>query len=141
MARTRSALRKLADIRVREANALLDAKCWDGAYYLAGYAVELGLKACIVARVDLEEKLFEDKDFAKNCWTHNLRSLRRLADLEDVWKADAPDGSSLAANWDEAKEWSEESRYERNSKADAQALYEAVAHPTHGVLSWIKRYW
>ncbi len=31
---------------MRDAEVLLDAGQWSGAYYLAGYAVECGLKAC-----------------------------------------------------------------------------------------------
>ena len=38
----------MADQRLVEAKALLDQGMWDGAYYLAGYAVELALKACII---------------------------------------------------------------------------------------------
>src|SRR3712207_6924003 len=34
-------------LRLAEARALLDAGFPDGAYYLAGYGVECGLKACI----------------------------------------------------------------------------------------------
>ncbi|MBX9578776.1 MAG: hypothetical protein K2X87_00565 [Gemmataceae bacterium] len=141
MARNRQHFRDLADVRVAEAGALIAAGRWDGAYYLAGYAIELALKACILARIDLGEKLFEDKDFAKDCYTHNFRTLRRLADLDKEWVIDAPDGSVLATNWDKVKEWSEQKRYARNSKADAQALYEAITDPAHGVLTWIKRYW
>ncbi len=40
-------LQQLARARLREAEALLNAGEWSGAYYLAGYAVECGLKACI----------------------------------------------------------------------------------------------
>ena len=36
--------RKLAEIRLSEAQALLDNRKFDGAFYLAGYAVECGLK-------------------------------------------------------------------------------------------------
>jgi hypothetical protein len=44
----RAEFQKLADLRAREAGVLLAARCYDGAYYLAGYAVECALKACIV---------------------------------------------------------------------------------------------
>ena len=37
-------------LRLREAKLLLDAKDWDGAYYLAGYAVEFALKIRIIAQ-------------------------------------------------------------------------------------------
>jgi len=43
----RTQLQQLAEERVRDAEALLKAGQWSGAYYLAGFAVEFGLKACI----------------------------------------------------------------------------------------------
>ena len=43
----RGDLQLLANIRLDEAKALLAASLPAGAYYLAGYAVECGLKACI----------------------------------------------------------------------------------------------
>ena len=44
---TRADFQQLADLRLKEAKALLDVGMWDGAYYLAGYAVEVALKARI----------------------------------------------------------------------------------------------
>jgi HEPN domain-containing protein len=43
----RGELRQLAETRLAEAQILLRAGMWSGAYYLVGYAVECGLKACI----------------------------------------------------------------------------------------------
>jgi HEPN domain-containing protein len=43
----RSDFHRLTEIRIKEAKVLLDRKCYEGAYYLAGYAVECALKACI----------------------------------------------------------------------------------------------
>ncbi len=45
-------LRQLAEDRLRDAAALLAAGQFSGAYYLAGYAVECGLKACILAHIE-----------------------------------------------------------------------------------------
>ena len=42
---------QLAERWLVDAKALLDAHRWSAAYYLAGYAVECGLKACVLARV------------------------------------------------------------------------------------------
>ena len=42
----RSDLQVLAEARVVDAEALLEAGRWAAAYYLLGYAVECGLKAC-----------------------------------------------------------------------------------------------
>ena len=44
----RRSFQQLADLRLREADALLQVKEWSGAYYLAGYAIECGLKARVV---------------------------------------------------------------------------------------------
>ena len=46
----RRELQRLANERLREARALMDAGLWSGSYYLTGYAVELGLKACAVTQ-------------------------------------------------------------------------------------------
>jgi HEPN domain-containing protein len=46
----RADFHKLAEIRIKEARVLLDRKCYAGAYYLAGYAVECALKACIARK-------------------------------------------------------------------------------------------
>ncbi|MSU78452.1 MAG: HEPN domain-containing protein [Gemmataceae bacterium] len=49
----RTQLQQLAQERVRDADSLLKAGQWSGAYYLAGYAVECGLKACIAKLTNL----------------------------------------------------------------------------------------
>jgi HEPN domain-containing protein len=45
---TRAEFQELAETRLKEAKALLDLGMWNGSYYLAGYAVEVVLKACII---------------------------------------------------------------------------------------------
>jgi hypothetical protein len=43
---------KLAEERVKYAKVLLDGGQWAAAYYLAGYAIESGLKSCVLAYVE-----------------------------------------------------------------------------------------
>ncbi len=71
---TRSDFRQLAEVRLLEAKALLDLGKWDGSYYLAGYAVELGLKACII-RLLMATDAFPEKEYSKNCYTHDVEKL------------------------------------------------------------------
>src|SRR5262249_39436190 len=117
----------------------LDARRWSAAYYLAGYAVECALKACIARLMKPEE--FPDKAFADKCWTHNLPQLLSLAglkaDFDGAMRAD-PD---LRDNWDIVKEWNESSRYARVRKPSAGELYEAISDKKHGVLAWLKSRW
>ncbi len=135
----RAELQRLALERMSDAKVLLTARHWSGAYYLAGYAVECALKACIAKLIQPEE--FPDRTFADKCWTHNLPQLLGLAglkaDLDTATRAD----SSLADNWDTVKEWSESSCYARTIKADAEDLYEAITDRKHEVLSWLKQRW
>jgi HEPN domain-containing protein len=49
---TRRELQRLACLRLREAEALFGADCYDGCAYLCGYVVELALKAAICATLE-----------------------------------------------------------------------------------------
>jgi HEPN domain-containing protein len=137
----RTELQRLANERLADAKALLAVKRWSGGYYLAGYAVECGLKACILAHVERTGVIFEDRKYAEQCWTHDLEGLLRLANLQRAFDADAAGDADLEANWEIVKEWDESSRYRRTPKAHAENLYDAIADKKHGVLSWIKGHW
>lgn len=135
----RSEFQRLADVRIAEAGVLLVAGMWDGAYYLAGYAVECALKACIAKQTKAEE--FPDKDRALKCFTHKIDELVVLARLKAVLDADVSANPLLRKNWTTVKDWSESSRYHAQPKDDAQALCVAITDPVNGVLPWIQRHW
>jgi HEPN domain-containing protein len=137
---TRTEFQELAEQRLVEAKALLDLGMWDGAYYLAGYAVELALKACIIKMLMVTDA-FPSKEFSKNCYTHDIESLVKLAKLTDLRKAATDSDPEMLAKWTTVKDWSEAMRYHRIDKIEAEALYIAVAEGAHGVLPWIKTQW
>jgi hypothetical protein len=137
----RADLQYLANERIRDAKALLAAKRWSGAYYVAGYAVECALKACVLAYVEKTGIIFVDRKYAEKCWTHNFADLVRLADLEVFRGNDMAADPDLAENWLVVKDWSELSRYQRKTKDQAERLYQAIIDRSHGVLPWIKNYW
>jgi HEPN domain-containing protein len=63
---------QLSRIRAREAEALLKLGLSDGAYYLAGYAVECALKACIAKgtrRYEFPDKK-RPKEVTSTNWTN-----------------------------------------------------------------------
>ncbi|HEX7677842.1 MAG TPA: HEPN domain-containing protein, partial [Thermoanaerobaculia bacterium] len=64
----RQDLQWLARTRLSEARVLLAAKKYDGAYYLAGYAVECALKACVAKKVRKFD--FPDKKLALDSYSH-----------------------------------------------------------------------
>jgi len=139
----RSDLQKLAEDRLLDAAALLAAGRWAGAYYLAGYAVECGLKSCILSRVGDTGVIFDEsqKKFSERCLTHDVEELVKLADLERVRGLDVSANPNLGASWQTVKDWKVESRYAQMTETKARGLYDAVADGTNGVLQWIRGRW
>ena len=77
---TRSDFQKLALVRLSEAKLLLRHRKYDGAYYLAGYAVECALKACLAKRTKKYE--FPPEPAAiRNYYTHSYHDLLKVAEL------------------------------------------------------------
>ena len=112
---------------------------WSDAYYLAGYAVELGLKACIAKQ--LSPETIPDKEFLKNILKHEFDLLIGLAGLRQELKEELRGDSVFAANWAIVGEWSTDRRYEAVDPTSAQLFVSAVADSNSGVLEWIKRFW
>lgn len=134
----RSDFQSLARIRLREARSLLRAGYHEGAYYLAGYAVECALKACIARRTKRHD--FPDKRTVDASYTHRLEDLVRVAGLQKSFSTSMRSDPALALNWAVVKDWTEESRYERKARHQARDLVRAISGQ-HGVLQWARRHW
>jgi HEPN domain-containing protein len=136
----RNHFQDLAEVRIEEAKALLAQGMYDGAYYLAGYAVECGLKACIA-------KLTNQHDFPPRpksiheYYSHEIEKLVKTGMLTAQRDADAAADPNLEANWLVVKDWNEESRYERKTQAEAGKLIAAITDAAHGVRPWIRQRW
>jgi hypothetical protein len=135
----RNDLRQLARIRLKEARALIEGKCFDGAYYLCGYAVECGLKACVAKLTRRSE--FPDLEKVKASYTHNLDNLVRQAGLEPTRQAEAASDPDFDLNWTVTKDCSEKARYVQHDERKARDLYRAVTDRQHGVMRWIRKQW
>ena len=135
---------QIAEEKLLAAAALLAATRWASAYYVAGYAVECGLKSCILVRLaGSPEVIFEDKTgkkYSESCWTHDVERLAELAGLKPDLDALHP-AAALADNWATVSQWSEATRYQVRTQNDAQKLYAAITDPANGVMQWIKARW
>jgi HEPN domain-containing protein len=60
----RKDLQVLAETRLTEAQVLFQNRKFDGAYYLAGYAIECAIKACVARNTRRFD--FPDKDLANH---------------------------------------------------------------------------
>lgn len=136
----RDDFKHIACIRFEEAKVLLDNQRYDGAYYLSGYVIECGLKACIAKQV--KEFEFPDKKLAQDCYTHDLAKLIKTAGLQTALNNEIKSNSSFEINWTLVKDWSEESRYQKRSAQEARDIYSAIADEQgNGVFKWVKRHW
>ncbi|MFZ2006113.1 MAG: HEPN domain-containing protein, partial [Stellaceae bacterium] len=63
-------LEALSDARIREAMQLYRNQFYSGAYYLAGYAVELAIKACIAKHI--RSGFIPDRSFINRIYQHKL---------------------------------------------------------------------
>lgn len=132
-------LQELSKIRLKEAHALLRLGLSDGAYYLAGYSVECAIKAVIAKKTNRGD--FPDKKRVDSSYTHSLKDLIRVAELEYAHAAKIAEDPLFKKYWDVAQAWSEQSRYQRPGPASAKLLVSAVGDRRHGIISWLKLHW
>lgn len=136
---TKNDLERLAQVRLEDSLFLLKAGKHSSAYYLAGYAVELALKACISKLI--QPNVIPEKAFVIAIYTHRLENLLSVAGLLPQFKADAQADIEFAAYWAITSQWTEESRYEFWDPMSATTLLEAIHEPNHGVFQWVKKHW
>lgn len=140
----RAELQRLAAERIRDAELLLAGAQWSAAYYLAGYAVEIALKSCILHHIERMGVIFKDRDYLNKlskCWTHELEKLLELANLVVEMGLAAQGNLALRIYWGTVKDWKETSRYEQKTEAQARNLHEAITQDPDGVLKWIQKHW
>ena len=138
---TRKDLQELSRLRLKEAEALYKAHFYDGSVYLAGYAVELALKARICRILHLREYPLSG-DLGKAFKIHNLEHLRVLSGLSA--EIDVSKNKDLFDNWSIAVAWNPEQRYEPRGKYDAskaKIILTSLTSKPNGVLTWLTKRW
>lgn len=122
-------LQALAEERLADAQTLLANGRYGAAYYIVGYAVECGLKACIARLTRAED--FYDKNLARNIFKHDLAELAKLARVDAIIHELEQTDADFERNWAQTSQWSEESRYEIHTQQEATQMVAAVAEPNH----------
>jgi HEPN domain-containing protein len=132
-------LETLSETRLADAEHLFQAGRFSAAYYIAGYAIELGIKACIAGV--FQANVIPDKSFVAAVYSHKLNELLGLAGIKMQMQEDMKNDPALSAAWGIASKWNEASRYEMWDQFAAASMIHAVKDPTHGVLPWLKKHW
>jgi hypothetical protein len=136
----RTDLQLLAVTRVADAEVLLREGRWAGAYYLLGYAVECGLKACVARKFRQEE--VPDKALVNDFYTHRSDKLLHISDIREALDLRLTADARFRVNWNNVRDWTENSRYDHlTTEETARDLFLAVTDPRTGVLSWLKAWW
>jgi HEPN domain-containing protein len=145
MMATREQLKALAQLRLREAEALFDAGLYDGCAYLCGYVVEVALKARICATLGVEEypeRVHDRRSRLMDAFrTHDFDELKLLAGMRNDPLASTP---SFLTNWSIATRWKPEQRYEPQGTYDrdaAEEILNAIRVKPDGVLPWLSSRW
>lgn len=118
---TLSDLNTLSLARLEDAKALMKAERYDGAMYIAGYAIELALKARICKTLKWTE--FPETQDYRSFKVHNLDVLLHLSGIEDDIN------SNYWIDWSLASKWNPENRYKTNalvSKQEAEETLESI---------------
>ncbi len=100
-------IKNIAKARLKDAEVLAASRRFEGAIYLCGYAVELGLKARVCKTLKWPGFPGSTKEFQgyQSFKTHNLDILLHLTGIEDKIK------TKLLADWSVVAAWDPESRY------------------------------
>lgn len=132
---------KIADLRLKEAKILFENECFDGCIYLAGYCVELLLKAKIAKLLDLDNLFVSfGRDKVKPFKIHKLTDLVLYAGLHKQIAEEVDE--TFKRYWSLLiTEWSKDLRYEKCgncSRNKAKNFIEAIDNPTNGIKQWIE---
>jgi HEPN domain-containing protein len=134
----RAEFKKLGLARLDDARVLLKNRRYSAAYYLAGYAVECSLKACLARKTQRYQFPPDPGTVRNRYYTHNLQILAEECDVVgEIKKGHA----KLQAYWNTIKDWTEESRYKPRDGKRARDILLAIEDPADGMLQCIKRCW
>jgi hypothetical protein len=142
---TKQQLQELAHLRLQEAEVLFAADLYDGCVYLCGYVIELALKACVCAKLGVQEYPGDsgtrDRWRKDTFWIQDFDDLSLLAGLESEISLANP---ALLQNWSITTKWRPERRYQAKGtykEVDAVKILDAIRAKPDGVLEWLSKHW
>jgi HEPN domain-containing protein len=113
-------LQELEDLcadRMEDAKTLFRSKRYDGAFYLCGYVVEMGLKRRICIALNWQGYPSVTKEFQNlaSFKTHDLEMLLHLSGIKEKIKKD------FVSEWWVVSAWNPEVRYSSRKQTDQKA--------------------
>ena len=147
-------IKELSHLRLAEATILCGQEKYDGAFYLAGYSIELMLKAKICEHFGIDNlfdkegcKIPDISDLRKVVETHNINLLLILSGLEEKFREARILNTKIrsaysffSASTGKKTDWHEQVRYLPKGSKTAQEVKEFIdlLHDEAGMLKWIE---
>ena len=135
----------MAKERLAEAELLYSNNFLQGAYYLAGYAVEFSLKSLICKRLGVE--VFSQQKGGTNDWgstvakalqIHELPALLVFAGIQPALKL-ALTEKSFFKDWSKVSEWDEQRRYQPIG-SNKQVILEFIKSAKR-IMEWVETHY
>jgi len=119
---TEKDLKSISKARLKDAQVLLRAKRFDGAFYLCGYGIEAALKARICRTLRWPDFPDSGSGFKglQSLKTHDLEILLRFSGIG------AKVSASRLAEWSQVLNWDPEKRYQPIGKVTEQQASDMV---------------
>ena len=137
---------KLADEKILDAECLIAGGRFDGAYYIAGYHIELLLKAKVCKTLGIDnffdfgnraKLLKNENDISRTYRVHDLEQLMILSGIFSLFETEIGSNLEFKAAWSIIKDWNEGHRYlTGKTQRDAQDLLT----PINKFKLWIQNY-
>lgn len=136
----------MAGHRLKEAQVLYENHLYSGSYYLAGYAIEFGLKSVICKRLGVD--IFENgaltgqgkatQDAVKAFQIHNISALILLSGLHSELEEKKNADEAFFNSWNVVSAWTEQRRYDYG--CSPQTAYTFLKRVNEFML-WIGTHW
>lgn len=144
-------IKKLAYLRLEEAKILAEHKKYDGAYYLAGYSLELMLKAKVCDHLDIDD-LFDEQcqmygisEVRKALKTHDITVLLLFSGLKNKFESEKSRNrgfmTATASLFDVKGKclWSEQLRYHIGKSENQVRDFIETLDGEQGLIKWIEQ--
>lgn len=144
---TQSDIEALAYSKLRDAEILLANERFDSAYYLAGYAVELLLKARVCKTLGIpdffdfdnlqRQRLKNESVITRPYRVHDYEQLLILSGIYTQYQKEIETNELFFSNWSIISDWNENSRYLTGINPDRVNKFITSVKE---VLVWIQKY-
>jgi hypothetical protein len=136
--KSQSEIKKLAKQKLEAAKCLLENEHYDDAFYLAGYSVELYLKAMICKTLGVDSFFSFDKISKEHYRPFKIHDYEVLLVFSGIYSAfqTAMSEPEFAKTWDVVEKWNENWRYASDLDKGRVKLF---VNASEIICSWIQK--